>query len=304
MPYNKTNWVNRQAPFLNDENLNKIEDAIEHVTNIAESNVSDISMANLAIQNLIAADAEEYTYTNSDPIVVPIGDIGVGETFENVSLTELLTRILYPYQAPSFDSFSITGQNTVLEVGDTITFGVKPFTWSTLNDANIIPSTISITDITTSTVIGSNLDNDGAEGLSVDAITENSATNHVWRIAADGVRNEVISRDFTVNWRWRMYYGTSALESLTETDVKALANDYLASGRTASLSVTSGDYKYIAYPQTFGLATAFNDPVSGFPVAMEAPVTVNITNAFGVSQDYYVYRTTNPVLGSFTINVE
>lgn len=39
-------------------------------------------------------------YSNDEPIVTPIGQIKAGETFEDVPLKEMITRILYPYVAP------------------------------------------------------------------------------------------------------------------------------------------------------------------------------------------------------------
>lgn len=39
-------------------------------------------------------------YSNDEPIVTPIGQIKVGQTFEDVPIKEMLTMILYPYVAP------------------------------------------------------------------------------------------------------------------------------------------------------------------------------------------------------------
>ena len=65
----------------------------------------------------------------------------------------------------------------------------------------------------------------------------------------------------------------------------------------------AGGYKYWAYPTTMGLKTTWKDVSTGFDVAMNStPQTVSITNTFGITQNYYVYRTYN-ILGG-TINVQ
>jgi hypothetical protein len=52
-----------------------------------------------------------------------------------------------------------------------------------------------------------------------------------------------------------------------------------------------------------GLKTTWKDTSTGFDVAMNStPQTVSLTNSFGVTQNYYVYRTYN-ILGG-TINVQ
>lgn len=59
------------------------------------------------------------TYTNSTPIVQAHGGVKVGETFDNMPINELLTKILYPYVAPTA-SLVIVPATTVYEVGATI----------------------------------------------------------------------------------------------------------------------------------------------------------------------------------------
>ena len=57
-----------------------------------------------------------------------------------------------------------------------------------------------------------------------------------------------------------------------------------------------------AYPTREGTAT-FTDNDSGFAFAMESPETVSVTNASGYTENYYVYRSTNPNLGAVNVEV-
>jgi len=119
--------------------------------------------------------------------------------------------------------------------------------------------------------------------------------------------SEVVTRTDSVEWRFRVFWGTSANAALTETDIEALANNALRNSKNATYSCGANDYKYICWPTTFGTQplTDFIDTSTGLNVAMDpgSPDTVNVTNTYGASQDYYVYRTQFPIVGSVDIQV-
>lgn len=244
------------------------------------------------------------TYTNATPVPVTLGGIDSGSTFSSVPLTQMFDRLLYPYQAPAFTAFSISGQSTTLEVGDQITAGSKTFTWSTSNSSNVSGSTLRILDFTNNTTIASGLANDGTETVSISAVSKSSATSHVYRISGSNTQGSGFSRDFTVNWRWRMYWGTSSLSSLAASDITgSLQSSSLVTNSTGTFSFGAGGYKYIAYPTVFGLKSSFKDPSTGFDVDMQSAVTTAVSNSFGVGTNYYVHRSTNVLGGSISITV-
>jgi hypothetical protein len=245
------------------------------------------------------------TYTNATPVPVTLGGIISGSTFSAVPLTEMFDKLLYPYQFPAFTAFSISGQSTTLEVGDTISAGTKTFNWTTSNSSNVSASSIDIYDWTNSTTvpIASDLTNDGTENISISAVTKTTATSHVYRISGSNTQNTGFSRDFTVNWRWRMYWGTGSFTSATETDIEGLISSSLVSNSTGTFDFGTNGYKYIAYPTSFGLKTGFRDTSTGFDVDMQAADTLSITNTYGATTNYYVHRSTNVLGGSIIITV-
>ena len=91
-------------------------------------------------------------YTNETPVPQTLGGIQAGSTFDNVPLTTMFDLLLYPYQTPSFSSFSVNISSPV-EVGYTIAAGNKTFTWTTTNSSNIAPNSVTITDTTDSIVL-------------------------------------------------------------------------------------------------------------------------------------------------------
>jgi hypothetical protein len=243
------------------------------------------------------------TYTNAAQVPTTLGGIIAGSTFLNVPITEMFDRLLYPYQAPTFTAFTISGQATTLEVGDSITAGTKTFNWSTSNETNISANSISILDFTNNTIIASGLSNTGTATGDIVAVTKTSATSHIYRITGSNTQNAGFLRDFTANWRWRMYWGTGSFASATENDIEGLISSSLVANSTGTFNFGAGGYKYIAYPTVFGLKSTFKDVNTGFDVDMQSAVTTEVTNSFGVGTNYFVHRSTNILGGALTITV-
>jgi hypothetical protein len=247
-------------------------------------------------------------YTNTTPVPTTIGGIVANSTFLNVPITEMFDRLLYPYQAPAFTAFTMTGssgpQPTILEVGATLVGETKTFNWSTSNETNISANSISILDFTNNTIIASSLADTGPATGTVAAVTKTSAISHVYRITGSNTQNTGFSRDFTVNWRWRMYWGTGSFASATASDITgSLISSSLVTNSTGTFNFDAGGYKYIAYPTVFGQKFTFKDVNTGFDVDMQDPTTVSITNTNSVTTNYFVHRSTNILGGTLTIAV-
>jgi len=241
-------------------------------------------------------------YTNFTPVPQNLGGVEAGSTFDNISVQNLFDILLYPYQQPGFSSFSISGQTTPLEVGDTISAGNKTFIWSTTNSTNIEVNSIQIEDATDSIILGTGLANDGSEIINIpSSITKNIKDSHTWTITGTNTKSSTFLRNYNVNWYWRIYYGESALTSLTETDIETLRVNTLVADSPATYSFLGGNYKYICYPTSYTLLTNFTDTLTLLNVAMEPPTTVSVTNTFGQTTNYYVHRTTNKLGASIDI---
>ncbi|HHA18292.1 MAG TPA: hypothetical protein ENK70_01125 [Methylophaga sp.] len=243
------------------------------------------------------------SYTNFTPVPETIGGIEAGSTFDDEPLTGMQDKLLYPFQFPAFTSFSIQGQSTTLEVGQAVTGGIRTFQWNTSNQENIIDDDIKI--IQGFTVLINGTANDGSEDLDIGSdIVKTSATSQRWSIETHNTQFDTFSRNFNVNWRWRVHYGNHLNPSLIEADVLALSNSLLATGyaRTYNFPAQEG-YKYICYPTSFGLYSKADDPDTGFQVAMQAPVILSVMNSHGVATDYYINRTTNVINGEINIRL-
>lgn len=286
-----------QEVSVSDTRVTDVEDPIE----------SKDAVNKRFLENTVSTNIQNSTflYTNSDPMPEEVGGYEIGDTFDNATLQQLFTNLLYPYQYPAVTSFSISGQPTTLEVGDKITGGVRSFNWNLSHDVNVAVNSITIQDVTNNVTYQQNLSNDNQQDIDIgNDIVKTSDLSNTWRLSAQNTKGQTISRNFNVYWRWRTYYGTSNSETLTENEIKSLTSTSLDSNFLGNKSVAAGGYKYFAYPVEFGVKTRFMDSINGFAVAMEQPITVSITNAFGIANDYYLHRTTNPIVGSLIVAVE
>jgi len=249
------------------------------------------------------------TYTNASTTPEDVGGIAAGSTFSAVTMQEMWDDLLYPYQDPTFSSFSISGQSSTLEVGDSIPASVT-FTWGTTNSGNVSSNSLIIRDVTGASDLATGLADDSSEAIVMSgAIQLTAQGSYVFRIR--GTDTDAPSKDFqrdaTYNWRWKFYWGTSATTTLTEAQIESLPNGgnglYSSLSRTYSLDAAASQYKYICYPATLGTLSTFTDTSTMLAVPFEAPYTVSVTNSFGQTTNYNVYKSTNMLGGAMNIAV-
>ena len=83
------------------------------------------------------------TYTNTDKVPVTLGGIVKDSTFNKVPMSDMFDKLLYPYQPPSFSSFTIDNKTTeTYEVGQTIPEVNRTFRWSIANKDTLLDSDI------------------------------------------------------------------------------------------------------------------------------------------------------------------
>jgi hypothetical protein len=131
--------------------------------------------------------------------------------------------------------------------------------------------------------------------------TANGATVGFTLSASKGVEND--SRGFSVAWQPRVFHGVGPAGLITEADIEGLATQGLQGSRAISFTDAPGasQYIYYAYPASFGAGTFIVDGWEGGFDLISA--TIPVTNGFGVTQDYRLYRSTQANLGSTNVQV-
>jgi len=237
------------------------------------------------------------SFTSDEPVPENHGGLESGTVIKGMTPCDVLTKVLYPYEYPRFTSFYIDSQATLLEVGDKVTGGTRTFKWVIENSENLQPSSISIIDLTANSTLASNLANDGTEDVDIGADKQLTAPGvYSWQIKALDNKNDTFSKNFDVVWQYRVYWGASPNETLTSDEVLNLAKNNLKSSFAGTYSFTvtdtTGDYFYIVYPDSWGDVNQAIDCDTSFGWDMENVGTVDVTNSFGVTVTYRLYRTT------------
>jgi hypothetical protein len=272
------------------------------------------------------------TYTNLNPATATVGGVVAGTTFSAATWQSIFDTMFYPTLTPNFTSFVMratpsTGstQATTLEVGNSVSGGTRVFTWGTSNPSFIKPGTIKIYNVTGGNTIistpSSGITNDGNEVIGGLAnVQKTTPTSHIWRIYGTRTNNSTFNLSFQVNWYWRRMYGVSSATTIT---TSAGVNAFSGTGSltttiAGTYSFVGPGYKYFFVPTSFGAPSLFRDQSTQLAVAM-ADVTDNpffsgvsgsyyygttsVTNSFGITTNYRVYRTRNFLNGNITITV-
>jgi hypothetical protein len=263
------------------------------------------------------------TYTGASPTTITVGGLPAGSAIAGETYTQILQSMLVPYIAPSFSSFSISGQSTTVEVGTTLS-GSKSFAWGFNQLGNVTANTMSIIDSTTSTTLASGLSLTSPASANIGTIQLVAPGSHSWKGQATNSQSSTFnSSNFSVTWQWKLFYGTSSNTTLTALQIQALSNSNLAGGFAATYSFPgAAQYNYFCWPDSFGsptTATGFKDTATNLAVSMADNTVpgwgsafvqngwyylkVSVTNSLSQTTDYRVYRTYNQLGGAINIQV-
>ena len=263
--------------------------SIEGVT-LAQTTGSgtDVIMSQKAVSDRIQ-------YTNLNPVPIAIGGVEAGTTFNKTPIIDILNSLLYPYQNPSFGSFSIDGQSSgSFELGYTYPSGNKLFTWNIINPNNVKENSITLN-------AEAGISNTGSKSQMVASVTKNTAGSHTFTIKAQNSNNVEFTRNITFNWLAKRFWGVSEEESVTDEMIKAFSNELSNSKvKTVSYDGTGGKYPYFIYPTALGDLN--NTKVNNLEWNDWVLVKRDFINVNGVSIPMNIYRGFNKINGALTIN--
>ena len=194
----------------------------------------------------------------------------------------------------TISSFDLFPSISVLEVGDSLinpsfaaSYSITPDTASIVDNQGTPPLDVSLTP-TAFTYVQTYLKT--APGTSV-----------LFTISAvHGVEPD--SKTKTLTWLPRLFYGVGVDGLSTESDIEGLAGQVLrgVGAYAFDTDAGAGEHTYFAFPDSFGTPTFM---VDGWEGGFDLVGVVLVTNAFGVAQDYQLWKTTNPALGPLHVSV-
>lgn len=143
----------------------------------------------------------------------------------------------------------------------------------------------------------------GADVRSKSYTGKSVQSNSIIKLTVTDERDAEVSRQVTIQFQPKVYYGVSADPNALDSSVINALTGVLASSKARTFSANAGEGEYIVYiiPSSFGTPT-FN--VGGFDGGFKKTKTIEHTNASGYKQNYDVWQSVNAALGQTSVTVK
>jgi len=202
------------------------------------------------------------------------------------------------YINPVFNSFSVSGQATTVEVGTTLS-GAKTFTWNISQNSAVVP-TVDIFDVTGGLTLVAGTLNDGTQSQTVTTLQLNSnGATQSWRAIGNNTSpiGTFNSSLFTVTSRFYRFFGASAITPSNSTEVRALSSSAFQTSSASTFILNTGSTETIfivALPSGTTISNVIDIDALNANITSEYILTgtVNVQDAGGTNRTYNLYRMT------------
>jgi hypothetical protein len=249
-------------------------------------------------------------FTNTGTTTITVGGISPGTVLSGKTVQEIWDLMFFPYENPAFTSFNVNPSLPIFELGQSVTAGTKTYSWGIQHPQNLSANTLSIIEYTgTSQFI--TIENGltgNSKSITTTPPTFSSATpttQTIYTIRGYDTQNNLFTRSINGSWRHRWYYGKYSGTSLTESDItgftSALVTNVVNNFITWSPTLTP-EYGYLVIPtgltQPSDLVNS-STGCNGSNIPNTNNNTISLTNIYGVSTTYRIYKTDNQFAGSY-----
>lgn len=268
-------------------------------------------------------------YSNPNLTSNLLGGVDQGYSFNSVQFQDMFTDLLYPEQLGNITSFDITGTTqgniSLIDLGRPIT-GVLTFSWG-LSIPTGLTGPLKIDDVTTVGPISANwpakstlvttysISNSPVGYTYPSSLFSNTVRTRDYLLYIPRLNGTTIAKYNHITWTYRAYYGSSTYATLTPTQVTGLSSSLVTQSLGSYTITGTQGYKYMAFPDvsgysfknaiTFGLPLVLSGSSDGYS-SSENDInytTSTVTNNYGVSSTYRIYRTKNQITGTLSVNI-
>ena len=257
------------------------------------------------------------TLTNPVDTAYTVGGIDRGTQFDKVSLQDVFKDLLYPDQLGRITGFTMannTGQVNSYEVGNSLPRQSYTFSWGLSNATDFRPNTLRVEDYTDSVVFTFSTTNVSPFNVTYGTFSYNTPTTKTFKVSLTRNNGTIVSNFLDIPWMWKVYYGSSTWSTLTASQIFALGGN-LATQSIGSWTISGDGYKYIAFPED--TSYNFNSvDYKGLPLSMAGTISgysysyadvnylfVTVSNTYGISKQYKVYRSKNQIGATISVNI-
>lgn len=255
---------------------------------LAALSLGGFKVTDLATPTL-ATDAATKAYVDSTSGFSPAGTQVEGYTIKSISGTPTWA----PSTAYAITAFAAT--TSVVRVGATVSNPAFTATHSATPTSLLLTNT---DNVESKNVVGTPTGFTSSQSYTK---TTNNASVSFTITGSDGISSA--NRSAAISWRPDVYWGIGAAGGNTEAFIEGLASSELLASRvkTFAVNATGSLRVYFAIPASYGTPTF---TVGGFSGGFSlVSATIAVTNVNGVTQNYALYMSDTPGLGSITVAV-
>lgn len=230
--------------------------------------------------------ASETCYTNSTPTINGLGGVEAGETFDNVPLKDMITKILYPYVKPGLSVSTTPNNGGVFEKGS-VKSGQQIKAVVTKKSQSITEVKFLEGQKVLKTLSGSEVANGGT--FYSDTL-EDISVNKLFRVEIKDGKNTVGANTPQYTFVHPIYYGVLSADTSqpTQEQIKGLTKKVVnVSAQTIGFTAAN-QRMVIAVPSNWTLKTAI-DPNKFDMTASFGLVRTNVQCLDGSQESYKVY---------------
>ena len=245
------------------------------------------------------AQYDENTIFNTDMVTVnALGGIKAGEDLNNMPVQQLLTKLLYPYVAPTISATGTPNGGTFEKGNNQTVTNIKAVV--TKKSEKI--TKVEVFDGSTSLGVkeGVEVENGGTFTFPVSVAV--SANKNFQANVTDASGKTVSAKTGAFNFVYPYYMGVCAEDAEINADlVKGLTKKVEAKGNKSHAFTCDYQRMIFAYPKAHGKLKSIIDPNNFDVTATFGVQEVSITGLDGTAQAYYVYVNSASTVSNFTM---
>ena len=242
---------------------------------------------------------ENTVYTNDMATVNALGGIAAGTTFDNMPVNEVLTKLLYPYVAPTC-SIVGTPNGGTLEKGNAQTITSAKVTVTKKSERI---TKVEVLNGSTSLGVkeGVEVQNGGTFSFSVNVPVPSTNVQLTAKIT-DAADKSYTAKTGAFNFVYPYFMGVCGENAeINEALIEGLTKKIEAKGNKSHAFTCDYQRMIFAYPKAHGKLKSIIDPNNFDVTATFGCQEVSITGLDGTAQAYYVYVNSASTVSNFNM---
>lgn len=253
-----------------------------------------------------------------------IGSLESGSSFNNVSIQNVFTDILYGNELGNITNLLLTATSgfvNPIELGDSLVPSTYTFSWTLSNSSLFDSNSVRIERSGVGDIVSSFTNSGPYEWILGSTISYSTTQSEIFNLYLRRNNGTTIRKQLVIDWRFPIYFGSTS-SSISVTSIPTQFEKVLGTNSNFTVFIPGSGYKYIAIPDSF--SEIYSLSIDGIPAAMagtESGYTfqetkignyngtissiyhnkIFVTSSFGIGSTYSLYRTLNSISSGIDI---